>query len=128
MKLRLFYRKNWGPALEVIGHEDGSRNRYGFYVGGMLWMELRGLDICQRFLDAMNEAERMGGDTEIQFNDKAWGMDVRPTTVHIWSTLEDEWQDDFSHREVRLAVEGWMKLLQMPDSEESEVIVDLGDQ
>lgn len=76
----------------------------------------------------MNEAERMGGDTEIQFNDKAWGMDVRPTTVHIWSTLEDEWQDDFSHREVRLAVEGWMKLLQMPDSEESEVIVDLGDQ
>lgn len=126
MKMRMYYLKNWGPYVVAAGHEEDMENRYNRYIRGMLLMELERLEDCQIFLNAMDQAARMGGDTEIQFNDKAWGMDVRPTTVHIWSTSVEEWEDNFSHAEVRAAVEGWMRLLQMPDSDESQVIVDLG--
>ena len=123
----MYYAKNWGPYAVVVGHEDDMEHRYNRYIRGMLIMELERLEDSQVFLDAMDQAARMGGETEIQFNDRAWGMNVRPTTVHIWSTEVEEWEDSFSHAEVRAVMEGWIKLLQMPDSEESQVIVDLGE-
>lgn len=126
MKMKMFYLKDWGPEAVAIGHEDDLDNRYNLYVQGMLWAELRRPEDCQVFLNALDQAEHEGGDVEIQFNDKAWGMDVRAKTVTIWSTSNDEWVDTFSHTEIRRAVEGWMKLLQMPDSPESQIIVDLG--
>ena len=126
MKMKMFYLKNWGPAAIAIGHEDDHDNRYNRHVQGMLWAELRKPEDCQVFLNAIDQAEHQGGDVEIQFNDKAWGMDIRAKTVTIWSTFNDDWVDTFSHNEIRRAVEGWMKLLQMPDSPESQFIVDLG--
>ena len=126
MKMKMFYLKNWGPYVAAIGHENDMEHRYNRYIRGMLLMELERLDDCQVFLKAIDQAERQGGDVEIQFNDKAWGMDVKAKTVTIWSTENDEWVDTFSHSEIRRAVEGWMKLLQMPDSPESQIIVDLG--
>ena len=126
MKIKMFYQPNWGPTTIALGHENDQDNRYNRYIRGMLWMELNRVDDCQVFLNALDQAEHQGGDVEIQFNDKAWGMDVRAKTVTIWSTSNDEWVDTFSHNEIRRAVEGWMKLLQMPDSPESQVIVDLG--
>lgn len=126
MKMKMFYRKNWGPTAVAVGHEDEPDNRFNLYIQGMLWMELDRVKSCQIFLSAMHEAAKKGGDADIQFNDKDWGMDVKATTVTIWSTSVDEWVDTFPHEQVRRAVEGWMKLLQMPDSEESHFIVDLG--
>ena len=126
MKMKMFHLKNWGPTAAAIGHENDPNNRYNLYLQGVLWAELRRVDDCQVFLNALDQAARQGGDVEIQFNDKAWGMDVRAKTVRIWSTSVDEWEDVFTHEQVRRAVEGWMKLLQMPDSEDSQIIVDLG--
>lgn len=119
------YVKGMGPKARVVGSEMDAENRYNRYLGGFFWSELDSLDQCQLFLQAMNEAAAQGGDAEETFNDKAWGANIKPTTVEIWSTMRDDWEDVFTQDEVRRVLAGWMKLLQMPDSEESQVIVDL---
>ncbi|MHB1083059.1 MAG: hypothetical protein ACYC67_26940 [Prosthecobacter sp.] len=126
MKIKMFYMKGMRAKARAIGHETDPENRYNRYVGGFLWSELSSPQMCQMFLRAMDEIAEQGGDAEETFNDKAWGADIRPATVEIWSTMRDDWVDTFSHNEIRRAVEGWMKLLQMPDSPESQIIVDLG--
>lgn len=120
------YMNGMGPKARVLGQEANAENRYNRYVGGLLWSELRSLKRCELFLQALNEAAEQGGDAEETINDKDWGANVKPTTVEIWSTMRDDWEDVFTQDEVRRVLAGWMKLLQMPESEESQVIVDLG--
>jgi len=125
MKMIMHYAKNWGPYAAVVGHETDPDHRYNLYIGCMLSTELGRVEDCQAFLTAMDDVQRKGGDAEARFCDKGWGMDIRPTTVTIWSTTEDEWVDVFPFEQVRRIVQAWMKLLQMPDSPESQIIVDL---
>lgn len=120
------YTKGMGPKARALGHEDDPDNRYNKFLGGLLWSELRSMKRCQLFLQAMDEVSKQGGDAEETINDKAWGANIKPNSVEIWSALQDDLEDVFTHDEVRRALGGWMKLMQMPESEQSEVTVDLG--
>lgn len=126
MKMIMHYMKGMGANAHALGNERDPEDRYNRYIGGFLWSELNTLERCHLFLQAMDEVAEQGGDAEETFNDRGWGADIKPEVVEIWSTMRDDWVDVFSQAEIRRALAGWMKLLQMPESEESQVIVDLG--
>jgi len=55
----------------------------------------------------------------------AWFVTIRKAGVQIVFALDEDRKDTFPIDQVLVAANGWLKLLEMPDSPESHVIVDL---
>jgi len=128
MKILMHQVPNWGLATVALGHEMEDNNPYNLVLGGMLNFEMTSVKRCETFLRLATEVEHQGGRAESILHDKAWIIKIRPTVVAIEYEFEDvgdEWKAIFPLKQVQRAVRGWMKILQMPDSPERRLIVDL---
>lgn len=118
----------WGPESLAIGHEKEHNNPYNLVLGGMLDFEMKSVRRCETFLQMAADVKRQGGTTESILHDKAWIIKIRPTEVAIEYEFDDqgdEWKAIFPLEQVQRAVRGWMQFLQMPESPERRLIVDL---
>jgi hypothetical protein len=128
MKMLMHQVSGWGSAAVAIGHETDSNNSYNLVLGGMLDFEMSSVSRCETFLKAAADIEREGGSAEYTLHDKAWIINIRPTEVAIeyeFDDMGDDWKAVFPLEQVCRAVKGWMQFLQMPESSERRLIVDL---
>ena len=124
MKMKFFYRNEWGADAIAIGHEDDFKNRFNLFVRGMLVSDCRSVKGCDNFLKTLDEIEHSSGKEQC-FSGNAWFVTIRPTGVQIEFAADEATTDTFTIEQVRRAVTGWRTLLQMPDSPASQVVVDL---
>ena len=128
MKMLMHNVEGWGSEAVVVGHEQDENNPYNMVLGEMLSFELKYPRHCESFLKVADSVEHQGGDAREVLHDKAWRLVIRPTEVAIEYEFDDmgnEWKAVFPLGQVRRAVRGWMKFLQMPESPERRLIVDL---
>jgi hypothetical protein len=128
MKMLMHQVKNWGPGAVAIGHEQEENHPYNMVLGEMLSFELKFPRHCQSFLKVADKVKHQGGDALEVLHDKAWRVVIRPTEVAIeyeFDDMGDDWKAVFPLEQVCRAVKGWMQFLQMPESSERRLIVDL---
>ncbi|WP_245774414.1 hypothetical protein [Rugamonas rubra] len=111
---------------EAIGGENAQR--YKQYLCEVLSSVAQGTDDCDRLLHDINEVEN-GGRVEIETGGNDVTLTLRPTGVQVDIEVNEDWvgQPDghFDLREWKAALTGWRQFLQMPQSLESFVEVDL---
>lgn len=128
MKMLLHQIKGWGPGAVAVGHEQEEEHPYNMVLGEMLSFELKQPRHCLAFLKVADRVEHEGGGAREVLHDKAWRTEIRPTQVMIeyeHEDMGDEWKATFPLAHVRRAVKGWMRFLEMPESDSRRLIVDL---
>ena len=128
MKMLFYQIKGWGPGAVAVEHEQDEKHPYNMVLGEMLSFELRHPRYCQIYLNMADRVEREGGGACEVLHDMAWRTEIRPTQVLIeyeYDDVGDEWKAIFPFDQVRRAVRGWMRFLEMPESDDRRLVVDL---
>lgn len=128
MKMLMHQIKDWGPGAIAVGHEQDESHPYNMVLGEMLSFEFKLPRHCLSFLAVVDRVEQQGGDAQAILHDKAWRVEIRPTQVAIEYEHDDmgaDWKASFPLPQVRRAVKGWMRFLEMPESDTRRLVVDL---
>ena len=120
----MHYKQGWGPQAVVVGREDDHQNRFNRFIGSMLWSDWDSVAGCDDFLKALDEVGHKV-QQERSFCGNGWFITIRNDSVLIEFAADQTTTERFTIEQVRRAVTGWRKLLTMPDTAESQVIVEL---
>lgn len=135
MKLRFFYVDGGvHPKLGQVFHwrqkaMDGeAAKRYNQYLCEVLSSVAQGIDDCDRLLQAINDIENENR-AEIETGGNDVTLTLRPTGVQVDIEINEDWigQPDghFKLSEWKAALKGWRQFLEMPQSLESVVEIDV---
>ena len=126
MKMLMRHLDQWGPHAVLVGHENDHDNRFNFYLGTMLWSDYHSIRNCNELIEALNGVKHSADENaESYLHYNAWFVTIRKAGVHIVFAPNEDQEDTFPLEQVLHAATGWLALLKMPASPESQVIVDL---
>ena len=135
MKLNLFYA-DWRnhPVLGKVYHKcqeitDGEEVvRYQRYLANTLSGIAQSVEDCDRIMSIV-EAIETGRETEAEIEGNEIEVTISKTGVQIDITVNDAWvgqpEGRFLLSEFKAVVNAWKKFLSLPESFESEVVIEL---
>lgn len=109
----------------AIDLNDPQSQVYDNVLGGFLWGASGSPDYWREVLATIDMIGQRGGSAEetISYND--WYVTIRPLNIEIDNAADDQSMAVFPASYVRNAVIGWIQFLQMPETESSQLIVEL---
>ena len=120
-----------GPDLSrkasLIGAPEDPASRYNHYLCSALLNDFQSLGTCIQLLVEINFLER-GKKTEFEWAGSAWFINLRRDGVQIGHQTSRQGEDEegrFSLAELKAALDGWLQFLEMPQSLEAKVEVQL---
>ncbi|HVK54178.1 MAG TPA: hypothetical protein VM532_04020 [Burkholderiales bacterium] len=135
MKLRFFYvdggiHPKLGQVFhwqqKVMGGED--KKRYTQYLCEVLSSVAQGVDDCDRLLDAIDNVES-GTQTEIETGGNDVTLTFKASGVQVNINANEDWigqpEGQFKLNEWKTALKGWRKFLEMPQSLDSILEIDV---
>jgi hypothetical protein len=112
--------------IEAISGEDISR--YNRYMCGILSVVAQCRDDCDRILQYINLVEN-GSKVQIETGGNDVSLTIRPKGVQVDIEINEEWigQADghFELDEWKAALVGWRQFLEMPESLESVLVIEI---
>jgi len=135
VKLKLFYADGGRhPVLGQVYHqcqeimdEDGKA-RYQRYLANTLSGMAQSVEDCDQILSVMDNIET-GKEVESEIEGNDIDVTITEAGVQIDINVNDDWvgqsEGVFSLCEFRAAITAWKDFLKLPESFDSEVIVEL---
>lgn len=135
MKLRFFYVDGgFHPRLGQVFHwqqkamDGATAGRYNQYMCQVLSSIAQGVDDCDRLLSDINDIEN-GKRTEIETGGNDVTLTLNSFGVQVDININEEWIDQpdgrFKLSEWKAALIGWRRFLEMPQSLDSIVEIDV---
>lgn len=135
MKLKFFYVDGGiHPKLghvfhwqqKAIGGED--EKRYNQYICEVLSSVAQGVDDCDRLLRMIDQVEH-GIQEKIETGGNDVTLTFKTSGVQVDININDDWIDQpdgqFKLKEWKTALKGWRRFLEMPQSLDSVVEIDV---
>lgn len=134
IKLKFFYvDAGIHPKLGRVFHwqqvatGDTDVSRYNQYLCQVLSSIAQGVDDCDRLLQYVKEIE--SGTTKIETGGNDVALTIKPSGIQVDIEINEDWigQPDgqFTLNEWKSALNGWRHFLQMPQSLDSVVEVNI---
>ncbi|GJI97214.1 hypothetical protein RugamoR57_39320 [Duganella caerulea] len=115
---------HWQPR--TLG--DEAAKCYNQYLCEVLSSVAQGTDDCDRLLKNISDVEN-GTQAEIETGGNDVTLTIRPTGVQVDIEINEDWigqpDGNFKLSEWKTVLEGWRRFLEMPQSLESVVEVDV---
>ncbi len=135
MKLKLYYADGGNhPVLGQVYHQcqefiDGQDvARYQRYLANILSCIAQSIDDCDRVLAEVEMIEE-GHESESDIEGNDVDVLISQNGIQVDINVNDEWvgqpEGRFSLAEFKAVVTAWRRFLQMPESFNSEVIIEL---
>lgn len=115
---------HWQPT--ALDGEDAKR--YNQYLCEVLSSVAQGTDDCDRLLQNIRDVEN-GNPAEIETGGNDVTLTIRSTGVQVDIEINEDWigqpEGNFKLSELTAALAGWRKFLEMPQSLDSVVEIDV---
>lgn len=135
MKLMLYYSNGGNhPVLGQVYHrrqefKDGDDvTRYQRYLANTLSCIAQSVDDCERVLSQIEKIEH-GQESEFEIEGNEVDVSISKARIQVDITVNDDWvgqpEGRFSLREFKTVVAAWKMFLQLPESLDSKVEIEL---
>ena len=122
-----FRRPDLSRKASLVGAPEDQASRYNRYLCSALLNDFQSLGTCIQLLVEINFLER-GKKTEFEWAGSAWFIKLRRGGVQIGHQTNCQGENEegrFSLAEFKGALQGWVQFLEMPQSLEAKVEVQL---